>query len=55
MRVVKEAYLVELDFFEAVVSLLLIVHVEDLNELEGHHGLCVHLLCSVHERELALA
>lgn len=43
----------ELDFLEAVVSLLLIVHVEDLYQFEGDHG--PSLLGSVNERELALA
>jgi hypothetical protein len=45
----------QLHFLEAVVSLLFVIHVEDFDQFEGHHGLSRLLLGPENEGKLALA
>ena len=48
-------YLVELHLLETAISLLLILHVEDLDQLECHHPLVLYPLGFEHIGELPLA
>ena len=47
-------YLMELNFFEATVSLLLIVHVKDLDQLHGNDFLGLYIFGFEDIRELSL-
>ena len=51
----SKTYLVELNFFQAAVTLLFVVHVEDFDQLQSHHALVLYTLGLKHIGELPLA